>query len=376
MTNDLKEVGTKSITHHQEHARGESLREWALDLPKIDLHRHIEGSLRLNTLADIATEHGIDLPSYDVEQLRPYVQMTDDAPDFHRFLEKFQLLRRFYTSKEAVQRIVREAVLDAASDNIKYLELRFNPVALARIQNFPLHEVVEWVEAAVAEVQEVEGGIRTCLILQIGREEPMRTANEIVDIAIDRFGPLVRGIDLAGDEVNYPAHLFTEQFRRAREAGLNITAHAGEAVGARSVHEAIKCLGAQRIGHGIRAVENSDVVRLVYENEIALEVCPTSNIHTGVVRGLNQHPLIDLFNLRLRVTINTDDPSVSATTLSNEYVTAITAIGLQQKFAYRALRHAVDAAFIPPEEQEWLRDSFHEWLAPFPEGVEIFDADY
>ncbi len=376
MINEIKEAETKVKTQHQEHTQKKGLREWALELPKIDLHRHVEGSLRLNTLADIAMEHGIDLPSYDVEQLRPYVQMTDDPRDFHRFLEKFQLLRRFYTSKEAVKRIVREAVIDAASDNIQYLELRFNPVALARIQNFPLHEVVEWVEEAVAETQEDEEGIRTCLILQIGREEPMRTANEIVDIAIDRFGPLVRGIDLAGDEVNYPAHLFTEPFRRAREAGLNITAHAGEAVGARSVHEAITCLGARRIGHGIRAVENSDVVRMVYENEIALEVCPTSNIHTGVVRGMNQHPLIDLFNLRLRVTINTDDPSVSATTLSNEYVTAVAAIGLQQKFAYRALRHAVDAAFIPPEEQDWLYNSFHEWLAPFPDALEIFDADY
>ncbi len=377
MTNNLREATIKTTTHHhQEHTWGKSLREWALELPKIDLHRHVEGSLRLNTLADIALEHGIDLPSYDIEQLRPYVQMTEDVPDFHRFLEKFQLLRRFYTSKEAVQRITREAIFDAASDNIKYLELRFNPVALARIQNFPLHEVVAWVEEATAQAQESKQGIRTCLILQIGREEPMRTANEIVDIAIDRFGPLVRGIDLAGDEVNYPAHLFTEQFRRAREAGLNITAHAGEAVGARSVHEAVTCLGARRIGHGIRAVENSDVVRMVYENEIALEVCPTSNIHTGVVRGLKQHPLIDLFNLRLRVTLNTDDPSVSATTLSNEYVTAITAIGLKRKFAYRALRHAVDAAFLPPEEQNWLRDSFREWLAPFPDAIEIFDADY
>src|SRR4030042_5848182 len=105
----------------------ENLWEWAHSLPKIDLHRHLEGSLRLNTLAEIALEHGIDLPGYDIEQLRPYVQVTDDPPDYLSFLKKFQFLHRFYTSKEAVQRVVREAIVDASNDNIRYLELRFNP---------------------------------------------------------------------------------------------------------------------------------------------------------------------------------------------------------------------------------------------------------
>ncbi len=349
-----------------------ALREWARSLPKVDLHRHLEGSLRLDTLAEIALEHGIDLPSYDIEQLRPYVQVTDDPPDFHRFLEKFRLLRRFYTSKEAVQRVTREAILDAADDNIRYLELRFNPVALSRVQNFPLDDVVNWVEEAVAMVQE-ETETRTCLILQIGRDEPLTVAQEIIDIAIAHQGPLVRGIDLAGDEVHYPAHLFSKPFDKARAEGLHITVHAGEAVGAESVRSAVDYLGAQRIGHGIRAVENSDIVRMLYEKKIALEVCPTSNLQTGAVRGLVQHPLIDLFNLRLRVTINTDDPSVSDTTLSDEYVVAISAIGLKPRFIYRALRNALEAAFVPEEERQDLIDRFCKWLAGYPGALEEFN---
>ena len=180
---------------------------WAHGLPKIDLHRHLEGSLRLTTLAERAFDCGIELPSYDVDTLRPYVQMTENAPDFLRFLEKFPVLRRFFTSREAIQRIAREAIADAAQDNVVYLELRFNPLALARLQGFPLADVVAWVMDAADEGQR-ETGTRTCLILQIPREESLDVADEIVDLAIANFGPLVRGIDLAGNEVDFPPQRF------------------------------------------------------------------------------------------------------------------------------------------------------------------------
>ncbi len=351
----------------------DSLYKWAKEMPKIELHRHLEGSLRLHTLTELAREHGIALPSYDLEQLRPYVQITDDPPDFHHFLAKFRLLRRMYTSKEAVQRITREAIFDAANDNIRYLELRFNPVALSRAQRFPMDDVVTWVEEAAFQAQE-ESGTRTCLILQIGRDEPVKIASEIVDIAIAHRGAMVRGLDLAGDEVNYPPARFAEPFQRGLAEGLHVTVHAGEACGAQSVLDAITYLGAERIGHGIRAVENSDVVRLLYEQRIALEVCPTSNIQTGVVRRLSVHPLADLFNLRLRVTLNTDDPSISDIVLSDEYVTAIREIGFAQEQIYRTLRYAVEASFIPDEERATLRDNFRRWLAPYPGAVEAFEA--
>ncbi len=359
-----------SITMQQTHR--EKIWNWAHKLPKIDLHRHLEGSLRLKTLTEIAQEHGIDLPSYDIEQLRPYVQITDDPPDFHRFLEKFRLLRRFYTSKDAVQRIAREAILDAVNDNIRYLELRFNPVALSRTQKFALDEVVNWVIEATEKTQQ-ENDIRACLILQIGRDEPLRVANEIVDLAINHYGPLVRGIDLAGDEVNYPAERFAKTFERARDAGVRITAHAGEALGANSVRDAIEILGAERIGHGIQAVENSEVVQMLYDKKIALEICPTSNLQTRVVRGVALHPLADIFRLRLRATINTDDPSVSATTLTDEYVVAVTEIGLEKRHIYQAIRNGIEAAFIPDVERPLLKAKFRAWLTPYPEAVAAMD---
>mgnify|MGYP000414161196 FL=1 len=123
-------------------------------------------------------------------------------------------------------------------------------------------------------------------------------------------------------------------------------------------------------------MESNEVIQKLRENCITLEVCPTSNIHTGVVSVLSQHPLYDLFKLGLRVTLNTDDPSVSATTLSNEYVVAIEKIGLEQQLIYRMLRHSVDAAFIPEEERKWLLSSFRKWLAPYPGALEEFEAAY
>lgn len=351
----------------------DSLRPWAFQLPKIDLHRHLEGSLRLATLTELARAYAIPLPSYDVEGLRPYVQMVEDVPDFHRFIEKFELLRRFYTSREAIQRITREAIADAAADNVVYLELRFNPLALARIQGFAFRDVVAWVVEATAEAER-ETGLRTCLILQIPRQESLEVANEIVDIAIDTFGRWVRGVDLAGDEVTYPPERFIEPFQRAYDAGLHITIHAGEAMGAESVRKAVLYLHPQRIGHGVRSVENSSVVRMLYEQGITLEVCPTSNLHTGVVPTLAVHPLADLLRLRLQVTLNTDDPGVSATTLTDEVLVAVERIGVAPGAIYRMLRHSVDAAFIPDEERAGLCARLAQALAYDPDGRAAFSA--
>ncbi len=345
-----------------------SLRAQLQALPKVDLHRHLEGSLRLQTLAEIAMEHGIDLPSYDIEALRPFVTVANEQPDFHRFLEKFRLLRRFYPTQAAVERIAYEAVADAAADNVKYLELRFNPVAQARMQGFPLDQVTTWVCDAVARAQR-ECGVRTNLIMQIGRDEDLETASQIVEIALAHREQGIVGIDLAGDEVHYPASNFAALFQHARQEGLYVTAHAGEAAGAQNVREAIELLGAQRIGHGLRTIENSEVVRLVRDREVALEVCPTSNLQTGVIRHFWHHPLVDLLALDLRVTINTDDPSICDTTLTDEYLVALLAIGVTLDQIKRAIVTAAEGAYLPPEEKGQLVAWFRKELGLEGENV-------
>jgi len=326
-------------------------------LPKIDLHRHLEGSLRLQTLADIAEKNGFDLPSYAIEDLRPFVTVTDEPPDFHRFLAKFEFLRRFYPSREAVQRVAYEAVDDAAEDNVKYLELRFNPVALARAQGFPLEAVVDWVCEAVARAQE-DRDITANLIVQIGREEDIETAWALANLAIRYRDRGIVGLDLAGDEKRYPARPFRDVFRYARDEGLHVTIHAGEAGGPQNVAEAVEELGAERVGHGVRSVEDSSVLRLLRERSVTLEVCPTSNIQTGIVERLWHHPLPDLLALRIPVSINTDDPSVSDTTLTDEYRIAMAAMRVSLDQIKESIVTAAEASFQPAEDRQQLASWF------------------
>ena len=338
-----------------------SLRSKLSALPKVDLHRHLEGSLRLQTLADFAQEHGIDLPSYDIEYLRPFATVTDDEHDYHCFLEKFRFLRRFYPTQAAVERVAYEAVADAAADNIRYLELRFNPVALSRVQGFRFDQVTTWVCDAVARARR-DQGVHAALILQIGREESLETASEIAEVALAHRDTGVVGIDLAGDETEYPARRFSRIFRRAREEGLGVTVHAGEARGAESIGEAIEMLNAQRIGHGVNVIENADIVRLARRREVTFEVCPTSNLQTRAVGSLALHPLPDMLNLGLRVTVNTDDPSLCDTTLTDEYVVAVLEMGMTPGQVKSTILTAIEGSFQPPDERQRMAEWFQREL--------------
>jgi adenosine deaminase len=334
-----------------------SVRDVLAAWPKIDLHRHLEGSLRISTLAEIAQEHGVDLPSWDLEELRPYVQVVDDAPDFQRFLSKFKLLRRFYSTREAVMRVAYEAVADAASDNIKYLELRFNPVALAKVQGFSYEEVAEWVISATSGAQQ-DHDIQVRLIAQIGRDESIGVARHVAEVAAAYQDQGFVGIDLAGDEVSDPATRFAEVFHWARAQGLHITVHAAEAGKADNVREAIESLGAERIGHGVRAMEDLSVLDLLVKHNATLEMCPTSNLQTGAISSLGQHPLWAYQQVGIRVTINTDDPSISSTTLTDEYMVALRGIGIPLRAIRQMVLTAAEAAFLPEPERQRLHDWF------------------
>jgi len=348
--------------------RRKSLRETLQNLPKVDLHRHLEGSLRLSTMAEIACKHGVDLPSYDIEELRPYVQVTtDEPPDFHAFLEKFNFLARFYPKLDCIDRISYEAVADAAQDNVKYLELRFNPITLALSQGFYLEEVVERVISAVKNAEQ-DFDITVRLLTTIRRDYDQDTADRIVDIAILYADQSIVGLDLAGDEVHYSAQPFAKLFNKAKEAGLGITVHAGEAAGAESVRTAIELLKADRIGHGVRANEDLAVMDLVRERGITLEMCPTSNIQTATVKAITKHPLRAFFQIGLPVTVNTDDPSISNTTLTDEYMVALRDIGVTVLEIKQMILTGVRAAFLPQSEKKQLEALFTEALSSSKEG--------
>ncbi|GAB4520257.1 MAG: adenosine deaminase [Anaerolineae bacterium] len=340
------------------------MQEAVQTMPKIELHRHLEGSLRLTTLLDIALAEGVQLPTpvYSVEDMRPYVQMMPHEPrSWQHFMHKFTVLRQFFLSEAIIRRIAREAVEDAARDNVKYMELRFTPYALSHLINCETREVVSWVcEAVQAAAQEQQIMVR--LIVSVNRHESVEIAEEGAQAAIDHQHLGVVGLDLAGIEPGYAAHPFRQVFKRARSAGLGITLHAGEWQGAQSVWDAISNIGADRIGHGIRTLEDSGIMQVLIERGIALEVCPSSNVETGAHSDLSSHPLPQLIAHGVKVTINTDDPLVFGVTLSDELRRAVEYMPLTLDDLKRQTIVAAESAFLPPAERAALVNQYKEWL--------------
>lgn len=330
-------------------------------MPKIDLHRHLEGSLRLDTLVEIAREFGLDLPARDEESLRPYVQITDDPPDHEVFLSKFGVLRLFYRSPETIYRLAYEVVADAAADNIEYLELRFSPQALARVRGFDLNDVTDWVITAVHQAS-IDHNIKVGLIITLVRHEPLPQAQQVAEIAYARAGNGILGLDLAGDEVKFPPAPFIPIFKKAKEVGLGVSIHAGEWASAVGVRQAIEELSADRVGHGVRAIEDSQVLKLIQDRHVALEICLTSNLQTGVVHSINHHPLSDMMNLNLLTTLNTDDPGVSNLTLTDEYEVAVKSFGFGYPELRRLLLNAAAVSFLPDNQRTELVTSFSKQL--------------
>ncbi|HEX7433740.1 MAG TPA: adenosine deaminase [Anaerolineaceae bacterium] len=330
-------------------------------LPKVDLHRHLEGSLRLSTMMEIARKFGLTLPT--TSYLRSLVQVqSDEEFSFRNFLSKFQTLRLFYRTPEIITRITREAIADAAADNLLYMELRFTPVALSREQGFPLGDVIDWVCASAKQASK-DFGINTKLIVSVNRHEPVALAEEVAQLAIDRISQGIIGLDLAGNEAEFSPKPFAPLFLQAKQSGLHITIHAGEWSGAESVRYAIEGMGAERIGHGVRVMEDSSVVALARERVIYFEVCITSNYQTGVVLKLANHPLPVMFSKGLKLGIFTDDPSISQITLSGEYQKAHNELGISIGNLQQIILGAVQAAFLPEIERWALITRFREALA-------------
>ena len=318
--------------------------------PKVELHRHLEGSLRLTTLLEVGRHYGLDIPN--TSQLRALVQIREDeAFTFQNFLSKFQTLRKFFRSPEVISRLTWEVIADAAADNVRYLELRFTPIALSRSNNLSIGEVIDLVSAATRQAEK-DCSIKTRLIVSVNRHEGPDLASQVIGQAIQRLPDgLIVGLDLAGDEISTPAYLFAGVFRQARQAGLHITVHAGEWGGAQNIAEAINILGAERIGHGIRVLEDPAVTALALQRQVAFEVCVTSNYHSGAVPALTMHPLPRMAGRGLIVTINTDDPSICQVNLSEEYRRVRHEMAFSDAMIKHSISAAVNSAFLPQAEK-------------------------
>ena len=321
--------------------------------PLVELHRHLDGNVRVETILDLARRHRIELPAWTVEELRPHVQVTEREPSLTAFLAKFAVVRRVFVDYTAVRRIVLENLEDAAREGIDYIELRFSPYFMGEEHGLNTAGVVE---AACDALEEGRSTIpvQAKLIVIISRHYGPEVGRIELSAAIRSRDRGVVALDLAGDEANFPGDLFVRHFAKARDGGLRTVAHAGEAAGAESVRQAVLGLGAERIGHGIRCLEDPAVVDLLLERKIPLEVCPTSNLQTSTVASYQDHPLPTLLARGLALTLNSDDPGISGIDLAHEYRIAETELGLSESQIRRMQANAVDAAFLTPEERKAL----------------------
>jgi adenosine deaminase len=323
-------------------------------LPFVDLHRHLDGSVRLETIIDLARQHNIELPGTTVEEIRPHVQVTEAQPGLMAFIAKMLWATRMLVNGEACRRIARENVEDAQREGIDYLELRFSPWFMAEPHQLDPREVIEGVAAGIAEGVAATG-VRVNLIGILSRTYGAEICHKELEALLAHRESFV-ALDLAGDEANYPAPLFVEHFKKGRDAGWRITIHAGEAGGPQSVWDAIQLLGAERIGHCTRALEDPKLTDFLAENRIPVEANLTSNVHTSTVPSLASHPLREMMPRGVVCSINTDDPGVSGIDLRYEFEVAAPAAGLTAEQIRQAQINALETAFLSAEEKRRLRE--------------------
>jgi adenosine deaminase len=320
--------------------------------PLIDLHRHLDGSIRLETVIELALEQGIELPAYDVESLRPHVVVEDRADGLMDFIGRFRYLTAILHDLDACRRVAYENVEDARKEGIDYIELRFSPWFMSESHELDPAGVVEAVADGI-RAGERDTGVRAQMIGIMSRTYDTETCHRELDALLAHRDHLV-AIDLAGDELKFPAALFAEHFRRARDAGLQVTVHAGEVDGPESVWAAIRELGATRIGHGIHSLQDPALVDYLCEHRIGLEVAITSNIHVGTVDTYANHPAREILGRGIVANLNTDDPAISGIDLRHEYEEAAARAGLTADMTRQAQRNALEMAFLSSEEKRGL----------------------
>ena len=302
------------MTSETEHARLPL--EFFEKLPKTDLHVHLDGSLRLETILDLARKQRVELPATDAAGLRAVMHLGENVGSLVEYLKAFDVTLAVMQTEESLYRVAYELAEDAARENVRYMEVRYAPMLHTRL-GLRLTSVIEAVLAGLREAHEdwgIESNIIVCGIRNISPESSL----EMAELAVAYKGRGVVGFDLAGGEDGHPAKHHRSAFQLVRDNNINTTIHAGEAFGPESIAQALHVCGAHRIGHGCRLREDGDLLHYVNDHRIPLEACPSSNVQTGAVRDLASHPIKLYQSLGLRVTINTDNRLITDTTVSKE----------------------------------------------------------
>jgi adenosine deaminase len=320
-------------------------------LPKAELHCHLDGSVRPATLLELAREARVQMPRHTAEELAEFMRV-DDANSLEDYLRRFDVTVSVMQTEEALERIAYELAEDAAEDGVRYIEIRNAPI-LNVVHGLTLVQAVEAPLRGLRRAEKDFGIIGRSIICALRAFTPEESL-EMAQLAVEFKNDGVVAFDLAGGEKGHPAARHVAAFRYAREHNLAVTVHAGEGDGAESVREAVHICGANRIGHGTRLIEDPDLMQYVNDRRIALEVCLTSNVQTKVADSYEAHPLREYFDRGLNVTLNTDNRLMSGTTLTDEYVHAAEQLGFTVDELAGIALNGFESAFLPWEERLML----------------------
>ncbi len=323
-------------------------------LPKTDLHVHLDGSLRLSTILDMAQRQRVELPADSEDGLRKAMNLGQNCGSLVEYLKAFDVTLRVLQTEESLTRAAYELAEDAAKENVRYMEVRYSPMLHTR-RGLKLTSVVEAVLAGLRAAQQshgIESNVIICGIRNVSAESSL----EMAELAVAYKNRGVVGYDLAGAEYDHPAKHHKHAFQLVRDNNINVTIHAGEAYGPESIAQAVHTCGAHRIGHGCRLREDGDLLHYINDHRIPLECCPSSNVQTGAIRDLASHPLKLYFNLGLRTTVNTDNRLVTDTTVSKELYLCQTQMGMSFQDLKQIVLSGFKSAFLPFHvKQQYLR---------------------
>lgn len=324
------------------------------NLPKIELHCHLDGSVRPQTIIDIAKKENIEIPSYELSEIENMVRVPFNCTSLVEYLKRFDLPNRVMQSRESLKRITFELLEDASSENLKYMEIRFAPL-LHTLKGLSVSEVIESVIDGIKEA-ESKYPIKANLILSCMRTMTLEDAIYVVEEGKRFLGKGVVAIDLCGPENEGFAKEFKDAIDLARSFGYRVTIHAGEAASGVNVLEAVEILKAERIGHGVGIRDIKDAYEIVKDKNIILEMCPTSNIHTKAVSSYENHPFYKFYKDGLKVTLNTDNRTVSNIDLTDEFNSIESTFEMSEEDYKNLYLLSVDATFADDDTKNWLRE--------------------
>ncbi|MFA0069574.1 adenosine deaminase [Vibrio breoganii] len=323
-------------------------------LPKIDLHCHLDGSVRPETIIDLANSQQVDIPSQDVDVIRDLMIAPETCVDLQQYLTRFDLPLQVMQTQDALERISYEVFEDAARENVKYLEVRFAPL-LHTNQGLTVEQILSSVVKGMKRAEQ-DYDIHGNYILCILRTMPKDDINLVIDEGAKLLGKGVQAFDLAGAELTGFCHDFVKETEYARSKGFHVTIHAGEQGDGQNVQDAVELLKAERVGHGIHIMNHEGGYNAVKNNHVGLETCPSSNVQTKAVENIESHPAKRFYEQGLAVTINTDNRTVSNTTMTKEVQKVCELFELTDSDYKAIYLNSVEQSFASDDVKQELRN--------------------